>query len=817
MRFLRKVLRNLLLIILCTSAALVLFVIFTPTLAIPAQGSRGPTVNDVTQMNPINVTREARPTTVEEVQEIVRTTNGPLSIGGGRFSMGGQTASPGSLHIDMRGLNKILEVDKQNKLLRVQAGATWRSIQERIDPDDLALSIMQSYSNFTVGGSLSVNVHGRYIGSGPLVGSVESIKVVLADGSLVEASRTSNPEIFAGCIGGYGGLGVIVEATLRLADNVPLERVVQKVPIGDYRSFFTEKIRNDPSVVFQNGDLLPTEYTDVYSVSFRKTTKGVTEPIRLQSVGSDPSLLTQGARFIFMDMPYGMHLRRYLEPLRYRSDLVVWRNYEASYDVAELQPIASEGSSFVLQEYFVPVGKVTEFADVLRHVLRTHNVSMANVSIRHAVPDTDTIMSWAREEVFAFVLYYRQITDPDSRRDVGVWTRELMTASVSLGGTYYLPYQLQAPKELFLRAYPRAEELFALKARLDPTYKFRGAFWDAYYQPSDNRRAAEYAFTHPKETRPEVQSFLTLPEWQLVYASEDLSTVTALHPQHRFSFFGAIRDFWTLYARTIKFTSQFYTTNWGYHFMNVVIGLNTTVEYALKGVYENTIGRATSLLAHDTFPQGSVDNFIAKTYADYAQFIHTKAWYQYPFFSRLSEMWRIGSSHEVSTVRYVERLMSFSVELIAKGALSKLFSIGTEAIYGAEQEVITVIGRGTEGTYAQSTPSLIRVAQVSPEAVVFRLPRYEPFTEAVKKLAPLEAGDSLSLIEIAGNGRIAVTIKVPTAWRPVEPTLQPIHEEVLISNDSRKRVHLSVPVADLLSFVNTVTTQGGEVVHVYDY
>ena len=94
-------------------------------------------------MNPIPVAREARPTSVEEVQGLVRTTQGPISIGGGRFSMGGQIASPGSLHIDMRGLNKILEVDKAAKALRVQAGATWRSIQERLDTEDLSLSIMQ--------------------------------------------------------------------------------------------------------------------------------------------------------------------------------------------------------------------------------------------------------------------------------------------------------------------------------------------------------------------------------------------------------------------------------------------------------------------------------------------------------------------------------------------------------------------------------------------------------------------------------------------------------------------------------------------------
>jgi len=32
---------------------------------------------------------------------------------------------------------------------------------------------MQSYANFTVGGSLSVNVHGRYVNQGPLILSVE--------------------------------------------------------------------------------------------------------------------------------------------------------------------------------------------------------------------------------------------------------------------------------------------------------------------------------------------------------------------------------------------------------------------------------------------------------------------------------------------------------------------------------------------------------------------------------------------------------------------------------------------------------------------
>ena len=62
-------------------------------------------INDVTRLNPVPVRAVVTPLSVEEVVDVVRKTSGPLSVGGGHFSMGGQTASPGSLHLDMRGMN----------------------------------------------------------------------------------------------------------------------------------------------------------------------------------------------------------------------------------------------------------------------------------------------------------------------------------------------------------------------------------------------------------------------------------------------------------------------------------------------------------------------------------------------------------------------------------------------------------------------------------------------------------------------------------------------------------------------------------------
>ena len=152
-----------------------------------------PVVTDVTQLSRIPVRRVLTPRTTDEVAAEVRGTTGPIAIGGGRYSMGGQTAVDGGVQVDMRKMNRILSIDTAARQITVQAGTRWRQIQEAIDTLGLAVKIMQTYSNFTVGGSMSVNSHGRYVGQGPLVLSVRSFRMVLADGSVVEA-RGERPE-----------------------------------------------------------------------------------------------------------------------------------------------------------------------------------------------------------------------------------------------------------------------------------------------------------------------------------------------------------------------------------------------------------------------------------------------------------------------------------------------------------------------------------------------------------------------------------------------------------------------------------------------
>jgi FAD/FMN-containing dehydrogenase len=441
-------------------------------------------VNDVTRLNPVRVWAISTPRTVAEVQDAIRRSTGPISVGGGHFSMGGQTASPGSLHLDMRQLNQVVAFHPAERTIRVQAGVRWCDIQRFVDPHGLAVKIMQSYANFTVGGSLSVNVHGRYVGLGPVILSVRSLALVLASGERIDASPQENAEVFYGAIGGYGGLGVIVEAELELAQNCRMERVMVKLPTADYPELFRKTVRDSRKVVFHNADLYPPHYTRARSVSWVETDKAATLPHRLQPIRRIHPI-QKYFLWAVTETPFGKWRKEHVvDHLAHLGGRVRWRNYEAGYDVAELEPLSRLQRTYVLQEYFVPVARFGEFAPRMAEILGRHRVNAVNVSVRHAMPDPGSVMAWAREEVFAFVLYYKQRVRENARQRVAVWTRELIDAVLEVGGTYYLPYQAHATPEQFHRAYPRARELFALKGRLDPEFRFRNILWDTYYAPT---------------------------------------------------------------------------------------------------------------------------------------------------------------------------------------------------------------------------------------------------------------------------------------------------------------------------------------------
>jgi FAD/FMN-containing dehydrogenase len=440
----------------------------------------GNTVVDKTHLSPVTVYAVKKPKTIEKLQKLVRESDKPIAIAGARYSQGGHIAYPDALVIDMTKLNNIISFDENQQKVTVQAGITWAQLQQYIDAHNLSLRVMQSYNDFTVGGGLSVNVHARDLNYGPIINTVESIKIVLADGSLVFADRTHNSDLFKAAIGGYGLMGIICEATLLLTENISLERRTQLLSIDEYPTLF-KTIYANKAAIFHNADLFPNKFTETLSTTWYITDKPVTIADRLQS-REKLYLAERTLEFLVRRIPPLKKKRPLVAVKKIAKPEVAWRNYEMSYSIKQLAMHFHFPTTMTLQEYFVPVDKLIQATDLIRTIANKYNVNILNLSIRHVPQDTTSVLAYARQESFALVLYLNILNTQEGKDYVCGWTQELMQGILALGGTYYLPYLLCATKEQFYAAYPQFNEFMLIKKLYDPTNKFKNMLWKTYVE-----------------------------------------------------------------------------------------------------------------------------------------------------------------------------------------------------------------------------------------------------------------------------------------------------------------------------------------------
>lgn len=305
--------------------------------------------------------------------------------------------------------------------------------------------------------------------------------------------------------------------------------------------------------------------------------------------------------------------------------------------------------------------------------------------------------------------------------------------------------------------------------------------------------------------RGEEQTYLTLPEWYIVYNYDEYAAFLQNHAPSGFPYGDSIVEFWSVYAATCSVIKDRYPVNWGYHGMILVIGASFTVENAVKGIYENTVGRFTEWLAGGE--PTDEDVFIRESEAEYGAFTHFHPWYEFPFAKRLEDFWVRTPLSGEHMPRKWERKLFLTVQYSLKTAYSRIIGAGTQAAYEAEDDVIYARIRNAP---LDGAPIVEKFADGS---VLVKLPRYEPFQDAVKALAR----GGTEFVEIAGNDEILVTAIVKRDGTPDFGGGEFLFESRVVTRPELKRVALRAPVAHLSRILARLEGSGAAVEHLYDY
>ena len=313
--------------------------------------------------------------------------------------------------------------------------------------------------------------------------------------------------------------------------------------------------------------------------------------------------------------------------------------------------------------------------------------------------------------------------------------------------------------------------------------------------------------TPKADVRSPDQTFLTYPEWFLVFSPEEQAHYFKTRTATGFPYMAHTAQIWQSYRIVNDQIKDNFTYNGGYHFMIWVIGSSASIEYSIKAWYETVIGRIT-----DTgISISDEDRFNAVYTQDYVDFIKDRPWYEFDFKSRLSTLWKMPIAGDYF-FRKLERRYILTSELLVKWGYGKLIGMGTKTVY---EEALP-----TTAVLVDSLPATVSGFQVlnrfGDGSGVLNLPRYDRFNPAVCKLA--ETG--IAFREIAGNtSGILVTLLVNGQADLSFPDTKIIFTQPLMSAPGKSRIAIVTPVPKLHKLLRTVARAGTAITveHVFDF
>lgn len=434
----------------------------------------------------------ARPTTVEQCHEALawcRAHGLTVCVRGAGRTYGDLALNDGHALLDMRLMNKILEIDEEKAQVRVEAGARLIDIYEAVHYKRLYLPSSPTESHSSVAGAICANVNGKEAWRvGSFAHQVIRLTLMLANGEILDVDRSH--ELFPAVVGGLGMLGVILDATLQLR-RIPSPWVeIDRIPVPN-----VDALLERMAEVEKTADAAVV-WVDAYATgkkvgrSVIHTAKWVERP---ESEAELEGILKKGYERLDNHRRFGLALHEKLGPvlslmlevqrpmmwsfnklyytmgrvLRFLgrsgpTELFLRFSFEASFTVPPAHLVCGP-HGYTVQLTFPRSDARAAIVELLGICERSPCPPVTTILRAHKADDC--LISFSQDGYsLNFEFHPKRRHEAASRAAVD----RLIQATVKRGGKIHLAKDQVLRPEQFYRVYPRYRELLEIKRRLDP-------------------------------------------------------------------------------------------------------------------------------------------------------------------------------------------------------------------------------------------------------------------------------------------------------------------------------------------------------------
>ncbi len=383
--------------------------------------------------------------------------------------------------IAVRGLNRVRSVDRERCEVMAEAGITLGALSAALAREGLALPNLGSILRQTLGGAASTGTHGTGVAWGSVPTWIEEMELLSVAGELLQVTRESDPELFAGGRLALGSLGVHTAFKLKVVPAFDLR--VEEGPVALEAALRPEWYGGaDHARVWY----LPfVEHAWGWRAWRLPAGPGSAAPRR------PPSVLQQ-----LKERGLGYHgFQAGLRAAASVPSLLPRINRAYSQEFLS-KPRASTGGSVQqftfdclfhqrVAEWAVPLAVSSQAVLAVRELSEKHGFQAhLPVEVRYTAgddlwlsPTYDGARCWVG--IVSYIPWGREVA-------WRAWFSAVEELMLSLGGRPHWAKEFAAGPAQLQRLYPQWEAFARLRERMDPEGRLRNAYTDRVFEASPN-------------------------------------------------------------------------------------------------------------------------------------------------------------------------------------------------------------------------------------------------------------------------------------------------------------------------------------------